>query len=89
MIPYIEYSLTVIVHGKHGIIVADYFETRNYHKALETFDDMLTEARINNFGFGSTCTCDVILTKNMHDSDGKWLKSDQLKVHVHGEEADL
>lgn len=83
----IKYTLIVKVYGEKGVVVADYFETRNYHKALETFDDMLTEARYNNFGFAGNC--EVIFTKTMYDSDDKALGSDQFKVHVHGEEADL
>ena len=84
---YIKYTLIVKVYGKQGVNVVDYFETCNYHKALETFDDMLTEARFNNYGFAGMC--DVIFTKTMYNSDGKATGSDQFKVHVHGEEADI
>lgn len=84
---HIKYTLIANVHGEKGIVVADYFETYNYHEALETFDDMLTEARINQFGFAGNC--EVIFTKTMYDSDDRALGSDKLKVHVHGEEADI
>lgn len=84
---YIKYTLLVKVYGEKGVNVVDYFETCNYHKALETFEDMLTEARCNQFGFAGKC--EVIFTKTMYDSDDKALGSDQLKVHVHGEEIDL
>ena len=84
---HIKYTLIAKVHGEKGIVVADYFETCNYHMALETFDDMLTEAKHNQFGFAGKC--EVIFTKTMYGSDGKATGSDQFKVHVHGEEADL
>ena len=87
MSTYIKYALVVKVYGKQGVNVVDYFETCNYHKALETFDDMLTEARFNNYGFAGMC--DIVFTKTMYSSDGKAIGSDQLKVHVHGEEAEL
>ena len=87
MSAYIKYTLIAKVHGEKGIVVADYFETYNYHKALETFDDMLTEARFNQFGYAGKC--EVLFTKTMYDSDDKALGSDKLKVHVRGEEADI
>lgn len=87
MIPYIVYSLTAKVYGEKGIIVADYFETRNYRSALETFDDMITEARVNQFGFAGSC--EIIFTKTFYGFDGKVTGSDQIKVHVHGEEVDI
>ena len=83
----IKYTLIAKVHGEKGIVVADYFETCDYHKALETFDDMLTEARFNNYGFAGMC--DIVFTKTMYGSDGKTIGSDQFKVHVHGEEGYL
>ena len=84
---YIKYTLVVKVYGKQGVNVVDYFETCNYHKALETFDDMLTKARLTNYGFAGMC--DIVFTKTMYGSDDKVTGSDQLKVHVHGEEVDL
>ena len=84
---YIKYTLLVKVYDKQGAKVVDYFETCNYHKALETFDDMLTEARFNNYGFSGMC--DIVFTKTMYGSDGKATGSDKFNVHVHGEEADL
>ena len=87
MSAYIKYALVVKVYGEQGVNVVDYFETRDYRKALETFDDMLTEARFNNYGFAGMC--DIVFTKTMYGSDGKAIGSDQFKVHVHGEEADI
>ena len=87
MIPYIKYSLVVKVYGEQGVNVVDYFETCNYRYALETFDDMLTKARFDDYGFAGMC--DIVFTKTMYASDGKATGSDQLKVHVHGEEAEL
>lgn len=84
---HIKYTLIAKVHGEKGVVVADYFETFNYHKALETFDDMLTEARLNQFGFAGKC--EVIFTKTMYDSDDRALGSDQFKVNVRGEEAEI
>ena len=84
---HIKYTLVVKVYGKQGVNVVDYFETCNYYKALETFDDMLTEARFNNYGFAGMC--EIVLTKTLYDAKDKAVKSDQFKVHVHGEEADL
>ena len=84
---YVKYTLVVKVYGKQGVNVVDDFETCDYHKALETFDDMLFVARFNNYGFAGMC--DVIFTKTMYGSDGKAIGSDQFKVHVHGEEVDL
>lgn len=84
---HIKYTLIAKVHGEKGDVVADYFETYNYHKALETFDDMLTEARLNQFGFAGKC--EVIFSKTMYDSDDRALGSDKLNVHVRGEEADI
>ena len=83
----IKYTLIAKVHGEKGIVVADYFETCNYHEALETFDDMLTEAKLNQFGFAGEC--EVILTKTMYGSDDKALGSDQYKIIVHGEGCEL
>ena len=84
---HIKYTLIAKVHGEKGIVVADYFETYNYHMALETFDDMLTEAKRNQFGFAGKC--EVIFTKTMYDSDNRALGSDKFDVHVHGEGYEL
>lgn len=84
---YIKYTLTAKVHGEKGTVVADYFETRNHHAALETFDDMLTVAKLNQFGFAGKC--EVIFTKTMYGSDGRAIFSDKFDVHVHGEEYEL
>ena len=80
---HIKYTLIAKVHGEKGIVVADYFETYNYHMALENLDDMLTEAKHNQFGFAGKC--EVIFTKTMYDSDDRMLGSDQFKFRVHGE----
>ena len=83
----IKYTLIVKVYGNEGIIVADYFETYNHHMALENLDDMLTEAKHNQFGFAGKL--EVIFTKTMYDSDARTLGSDQFKFRVRGEEVDL
>ena len=83
----IKYILIAKVHGEKGIVVADYFETFDYHMALEKFDDMLTEAKHNQFGFAGEC--DVIFTKTMYGLDDKALGSDQYKISVHGEGYEL
>ena len=87
MSAYIVYSLIAKVYGKEGIMVVDYFETSNYYKALETFDDMLTEANANNYGFAGIC--EVVLTKTQCDSNGKAIKSNYYKVRVNKEEGYL
>ena len=83
----IKYTLIAKVHGEKGIVVADYFETHNHHMALEKLDDMLTEAKHNQFGLAGKC--EVIFTKTMYDSDDRTLGSDQFKFRVRGEEVDL
>ena len=83
----IKYTLIAKVHGEKGIVVADYFETYDHHMALENLDDMLTEAKHNQFGFAGKC--EVIFTKTMYGSDDRMLGSDQFKFRVHGEEVDL
>ena len=81
--PYAIYSLIAKVYGKEGVIVADYFETPDYFRALESFDDMLAVARANGYGFAGMC--EVVLTETRYDSNGKMVKSNQFKAHVHGE----
>ena len=82
--PYVVYSLIAKVYGKEGVVVADYFETPDYLRALEEFDDMLAMARANGYGFAGMC--DVILTETRYDGSGKAIKSNQFKAHVHGRE---
>ena len=82
--PYAVYSLITKVYGKEGVIVADYFETPDYLRALEEYDDMIAVARANGYGFAGMC--DVILTETRYDSKGKVVKSNQFKTHVHGRE---
>ena len=82
--PYAVYSLIAKVYGKEGVIVADYFETPDYLRALEEFDDMIAVARANGYGFAGIC--DVVLTETRYDSKGKIVKSNQFKAHVHGRE---
>lgn len=86
--PHVVYSLIAKVYGNEGIIVADYFETRNYLKSLEAFVNMLTEAKDNQYGYAADM-CEVILTKTQYDANDKVVKNEQFKVHVHGEEIDL
>ena len=85
--PYVVYSLIAKVYGKEGVIVADYFETPDYFRALESFDDMLAVARANGYGFAGMC--EVVLTETRYDSNGKMVKSNQFKAHVHGEGYEL
>ena len=82
--PYAVYSLIAKVYGKEGVIVADYFETPDYLRALEEFDDMIAVARANGYGFAGMC--DVVLTETRYDANGKVVKSNQFKAHVHGRE---
>ena len=82
--PRVVYSLIAKVYGKEGVVVADYFETPDYLRALEEFDDMLAMARANGYGFAGMC--DIVLTETRYDSDGKAVKSNQFKAHVHGRE---
>ena len=82
--PYDVYSLIAKVYGKEGVIVADYFETPDYLKALEVYDDMIAVARANGYGFAGMC--DIVLTETRYDSNGKAVKSNQFKTHVHGRE---
>ena len=82
--PYVVYSLIAKVYGTEGVIVADYFETPDYLRALEEFDDMIAMARANGYGFAGMC--DVVLTETRYDSNGKVVKSNQFKTHVHGRE---
>ena len=82
--PYAVYSLIAKVYGKEGVIVADYFETPDYLRALEKFDDMLAMAKTNGYGFAGMC--DVVLTETRYDANGKVVKSNQFKAHVHGRE---
>ena len=82
--PYAVYSLIAKVYGKEGVIVADYFETPDYLKALEVYDDMIAVARANGYGFAGMC--DVVMTETRYDSKGKVVKSNQFKTHVHGRE---
>ena len=82
--PYAVYSLIAKVYGKEGVVVADYFETPDYLRALEEFDDMIAVARANGYGFAGMC--DVVLTETRYDSNGKMVKSNQFKAHVHGRE---
>ena len=82
--PYAVYSLIAKVYGKEGVIVADCFETPDYLRALEEFDDMIAVARANGYGFAGIC--DVVLTETRYDSKGKIVKSNQFKAHVHGRE---
>lgn len=82
--PYAVYSLITKVYGKEGVIVADYFETPDYLMALEVYDDMIAVARANGYGFAGMC--DIILTETRYDSNGKSIKSNQFKAHVHGRE---
>ena len=83
----IKYTLIAKVHGEKGIVVADYFETPDYFRALESFDDMLAVARAN--GYGCAGMCEVVLTETRYDSNGKMVKSNQFKAHVNGEEYEL
>ena len=85
--PYAVYSLIAKVYGKEGVVVADCFETPDYFRALESFDDMLAVARANGYGFAGMC--EVVLTETRYDSNGKMVKSNQFKAHVHGEEYEL
>ena len=85
--PYVVYSLIAKVYGKEGVVVADCFETPDYFRALESFDDMLAVARANGYGFAGMC--EVVLTETRYDSNGKMVKSNQFKAHVHGEEYEL
>ena len=87
MSAYIVYSLTARVYGKEGIMFVDYFKTPDYHKALETLDDMLTEANANNYGFAGIC--EVVMTKTQYDSNDKAVKSNYYKVRVNREEGYL
>ena len=82
--PYAVYSLTAKVYGNEGVIVADYFETPDFLRALEEYDDMIAVARANGYGFAGMC--DVVLTETRYDSKGKVVKSNQFKTHVHGRE---
>lgn len=82
--PHVIYSLIAKVYGKEGVIVADYFETPDYLRALEEFDDMLAMAKANGYGFDGMC--DVVLTETRYDGSGKVIKSNQFKAHVHGRE---
>ena len=82
--PYAVYSLIAKVYGNEGVVVADYFETPDYLRALEEFDDMIAVARANGYGFAGMC--DVVLTETRYDSNGKMVKSNQFKCHVHGRE---
>ena len=82
--PYAVYSLIAKVYGKEGVIVADYFETPDYLRALEVYDDMIAVARANGYGFAGMC--DIVLTETRYDSKGKVVKSNQFKTHVHGRE---
>ena len=82
--PHVVYSLIAKVYGKEGVIVADYFETPDYLRALEEFDDMVAMARANGYGFAGMC--DVVLTETRYDGSGKVIKSNQFKAHVHGRE---
>ena len=82
--PYVVYSLIAKVYGTEGVIVADYFETPDYLRALEEFDDMIAMARANGYGFAGMC--DVVLTETRYDSKGNVVKSNQFKAHVHGRE---
>ena len=82
--PYAVYSLVAKVYGKEGVIVADYFETPDYLRALEVYDDMIAVARANGYGFAGMC--DIVLTETRYDSKGKVVKSNQFKTHVHGRE---
>ena len=84
--PPVVYSLIAKVYGKKGVIVADYFETPNYFRALEAFDDMLNEAKDNQFGFAGMC--EVTLTQTLYDENGKAVKSYHYKARVN-EEDDL
>lgn len=84
--PHVVYSLTAKVYGKEGVIVADYFETPDYLRALEVFDDMIAVARANGYGFAGMC--DIILTGTRYDANGKVVKSEQFKAHVHGREGE-
>lgn len=79
--PYVVYSLIAKVYGKEGVIVADSFETPDYLRALEEFDDMLAMAKANGYGFAGMC--DVIMTETRYDLNGKVVKSNQFKAHVH------
>ena len=82
--PYVVYSLIAKVYGNEGVIVADYFETPDYLRALEEFDEMLAMAEANGYGFAGMC--DVVLTETRYDSNGKVVKSNQFKAHVHNRE---
>ena len=82
--PYAVYSLIAKVYGKEGVIVADYFETPDFLRALEEYDDMIAMARANGYGFAGMC--DIVLTETRYDSKGKVVKSNQFKTHVHGRE---
>ena len=85
--PYVVYSLIAKVYGKEGVIVADYFETPDFLRAEEEFDDMIAMARANGYGFAGMC--DVVLTETRYDSKGNVIKSNQFKTHVHGREGQL
>ena len=82
--PYAVYSLIAKVYDKERVVVADYFETPDYLRALEEFDDMIAVARANGYGFAGMC--EVVLTETRYDSNGKMVKSNQFKAHVHGRE---
>ena len=82
--PHAVYSLIVKVYGKEGVIVADYFETPDFHRALEETDDMIAMANANGYGFAGRC--EVVLTETRYDANGKVIKSNQFKVHAHGRE---
>ena len=83
--PYVIYSLIAKVYGKKGVLLADYFETPDYLRALEAFDDMLTKGKHNQYDFAGMC--EVTLTKTRYDSNGKVVKSNQFKACVNEEEA--
>ena len=85
--PYVVYSLVAKGYGKRGVIIADYFETPDYTRALEKFDDMIAMARVNGYGFAGMC--DVVLMETRYDSKGKVVKSNQFKARVHGREGQL
>lgn len=78
--PYAVYSLFAKIYGKGGAIVADYFETPDYPRALEEFDDMIAMAKARQYGVAGMC--DVVLTETRYDSNGKVIKSNQFKARV-------
>ena len=80
----IKYILIAKVYDKERVVVADYFETPDYLRAFEEFDDMIAVARANGYGFAGMC--EVVLTETRYDSNGKMVKSNQFKAHVHGRE---